>query len=393
MRLAVRLLVLVAAAAACLVASPLRHLLADSSSGSATVQAANLAQEMAQLVNGERTAHGLAALPVRSLGAQAWADHLAATGTFAHDTSLTSDAENIVWLGNDGTTGDGVILWMQSSGHRTNLLNAKATALDVGVACAGGRLYAVSRFHDAWAGPLATGTDAATAPRAGHSCTSLGTASLSQARLDAVQAVPGGPSVGAGSWLESPTGKVRFSATAANGSSLPVYVHVVLPCGEDWQWVGAGASRNWACDGAMPNVWTATHSALETLAAPGAGSLGVQSVWFWSRSGGATTPAIAHSLYPLGDPSARLGSGGWLISPSGSTVYDSWATNNTTVPFTVVMTLPCGTFPIRLAVGVSDHASCVAAAPADWVSYHVVADAYGPSGYAGSTDTWVFNRR
>ncbi|MEA3215391.1 MAG: hypothetical protein QOJ19_1547 [Acidimicrobiia bacterium] len=244
-----------------------------------------LASELAYMLNNERMAVGLAPLVVTDLGAQSWANHLASTGGLYHASGLVAEAENLAETSSWSPTGEAVRMWITSDGHRTNLLNPLATALDVGIACAAGRMVVVARFHAAWAIP----TVPAVAPR--------------------------------------------------------------TPAG-----VGT------VCDSFSP------------------ASIGM--------------PDVFHSLYPAENPGARLGDQGWLVSPSGVTVFDTWLANRNVVTMRALVSLPCGAAWLVLTPGASDHVSCAMAAPPDWVAYHVVAEVFDAAGVRiGGIDGWMCNRR
>jgi uncharacterized protein YkwD len=108
-------------------------------------------------VNAERAAAGLPAL--RSNGcaqaaAQRWAEHLAATGAFAHQdigavlrtcAPATAAGENIAR--SPGDAGEVVASWMASPGHRANILDAGYTHLgSAAVQMDDGRWVAVHVF-------------------------------------------------------------------------------------------------------------------------------------------------------------------------------------------------------------------------------------------------------
>jgi uncharacterized protein YkwD len=108
-------------------------------------------------VNAERAAAGLPAL--RSNGcaqaaAQRWAEHLAATGEFAHQdigavlrtcSPATAAGENIAR--SPGGAGEVVSSWMASPGHRANILDAGYTHLgSAAVQMDDGRWVAVHVF-------------------------------------------------------------------------------------------------------------------------------------------------------------------------------------------------------------------------------------------------------
>ncbi len=110
------------------------------------------------LVNAQRKARGIPALKLHTClttkVAQPWAKHLAATKTFTHRNlstiwSLCSGmgalAENI---GKGYTTPEAVVKgWMNSAGHKANILNRTYTKLGVGVAAeSSGTLIWVTNF-------------------------------------------------------------------------------------------------------------------------------------------------------------------------------------------------------------------------------------------------------
>ncbi|MFL6101002.1 MAG: CAP domain-containing protein [Actinomycetales bacterium] len=105
--------------------------------------------------NAQRRAHGLAALTVTSCLqtlATNWASHLAATGTFTHQSlgpfltrcSASSAGENIA-MGNV-TAANVVTMWMNSPEHRANLLSSSFRHVAVGAVRAGGVWYVVQDF-------------------------------------------------------------------------------------------------------------------------------------------------------------------------------------------------------------------------------------------------------
>lgn len=111
---------------------------------------------LASGVNAERVAAGLPALATSDCAqgfAQRWAVRLAETGDFEHqdlgpvlsDCSASKAAENIAW-----TTGDPVGMvgqWMDSSGHRANILDESLTHVgSAAVQADNGRWYGVQVF-------------------------------------------------------------------------------------------------------------------------------------------------------------------------------------------------------------------------------------------------------
>lgn len=119
------------------------------------------AQQVATLVNQERAAQGLAALLVdagATQAAKAHAEDMAGRGFFAHTTPEGwSPADRLQLLGVTGyssvgeniaagqpTPQDVMTAWMNSSGHRANILHPSYTHIGVGVV--EGRPYWVQVF-------------------------------------------------------------------------------------------------------------------------------------------------------------------------------------------------------------------------------------------------------
>jgi uncharacterized protein YkwD len=114
------------------------------------------AARIAALVNVERAAAGLAPLAVSGCAgtfAVTWSRHMASTGDFSHQSlspimtgcGARGAGENIAY----GATSPEqfMSLWMNSSGHRANILRASFTHVGVGVArSADGRWYATQDF-------------------------------------------------------------------------------------------------------------------------------------------------------------------------------------------------------------------------------------------------------
>lgn len=102
---------------------------------------ASYAAQLLSLVNAERTSRGLSALRAASCPggyATSWANHLASTGAFAHQSltpimrscGATRAAENIA-RGNVSAAAM-VAMWMGSSGHRANILDPQLTQVGTG---------------------------------------------------------------------------------------------------------------------------------------------------------------------------------------------------------------------------------------------------------------------
>jgi len=131
------------------------------------------AADLTARINAERAVRSSGAQPVPHLqvdgglqaAAQAWAVHLAAMGTIA-DPPLSgcggnpSPATLCVLAGNSGVSGNGYwpgdgsdgmeAAYMNSSGHRQNMLNAGYDTVGVGVGCSGGQAYTVELFGFAY---------------------------------------------------------------------------------------------------------------------------------------------------------------------------------------------------------------------------------------------------
>ena len=106
-----------------------------------------MAREIAQDINKERAARGLAAIPfdagAYSAGAQRVAEHNRDAPCHAcHSTDHPSG--EVVWWGSDYGSSGSTIWWMGSPPHRSLLLAPNATKLGVGVACNGAAHDAVA---------------------------------------------------------------------------------------------------------------------------------------------------------------------------------------------------------------------------------------------------------
>ena len=117
---------------------------------------ATYAARVLALTNAERTSRGLRALSFSSCAdgyANTWATSLAATGSLSHQAltpilsgcSARGVGENVAY-GNVSPE-QLVQMWMDSAGHRANILNASFTHLGVGdVSTSTGRVYGVQVF-------------------------------------------------------------------------------------------------------------------------------------------------------------------------------------------------------------------------------------------------------
>jgi uncharacterized protein YkwD len=121
-----------------------------------------VAGQIMQKLNAERAGRGLPPLVYNAqlaVLAYHWSQHLDQTNTFQHRnlSSLFSDpaytnwgslGENIFW-GSDHnfTSGDIELAWMNSDGHRENMLNPGFDSVGIGVYCAAdGRVYATENY-------------------------------------------------------------------------------------------------------------------------------------------------------------------------------------------------------------------------------------------------------
>ena len=111
------------------------------------------------LVNAQRAAHGLRPVlmsPCATRYAAPWTTHMAATNQLVHQSlapilrcPARAAGENIAY-GN--VTADQMMnMWMNSAGHRANILNPKFNRLGIGaVRTTSGRWWATQDFATAW---------------------------------------------------------------------------------------------------------------------------------------------------------------------------------------------------------------------------------------------------
>lgn len=121
--------------------------------------ASGLTREVYDLVNADRAANGLPALGWNDqLGglAQGWSENMASTGSFSHsdlNAALRSSefdgfrrlGENILVGGCNMTAAQVEQAWMNSPGHRANILG-DYNVVGVGFVCAGDRLWGTQSF-------------------------------------------------------------------------------------------------------------------------------------------------------------------------------------------------------------------------------------------------------
>ncbi|RVW01875.1 CAP domain-containing protein [Rhodococcus xishaensis] len=147
-------------ATAAAASSPFDLLFSGSAGGGSTATVdATVVQQIVSATNAERRIRGLRPLAYDSVltgVAQRWSNTMATTGNFRHNPSYTREmrpgwtraAENII-NGRPPESGtDLVRRWMNSPGHRANILNPDFTHLGVGYAISGrdGRHFATQNF-------------------------------------------------------------------------------------------------------------------------------------------------------------------------------------------------------------------------------------------------------
>ncbi len=113
------------------------------------------------LTNQSRAAAGLPGLAVNgqlTCLAQGWSQHMAATGSFAH-RDLGAVINSPGYAGVYRTLGENILLgpasmsadamhtaWMNSPGHRANILSGAYSSMGIGLAYTGGQVYATENF-------------------------------------------------------------------------------------------------------------------------------------------------------------------------------------------------------------------------------------------------------
>jgi uncharacterized protein YkwD len=77
-----------------------------------------------------------------------------------NDGRLSYVGENIAWAsGSSARSGTLHTMWMQSTGHRNNMLSPSHNVVGIGVYCSGGKIWATQTF-----GRLASSGPGSTAP-------------------------------------------------------------------------------------------------------------------------------------------------------------------------------------------------------------------------------------
>jgi uncharacterized protein YkwD len=105
-------------------------------------------------LNGERVAHGLRPLTMRTdlnAVAQGWADHMAAAGLLSHNPNLTTQVANWQTVGENVGEGPDVpsldTAFWNSPGHRANILDTSYTDVGIGSTWADGILWITVDFR------------------------------------------------------------------------------------------------------------------------------------------------------------------------------------------------------------------------------------------------------
>lgn len=126
-----------------------------------TSQAAAGQPEFTNAVNAERGTRGLPALATSgdlAAVAQRWSDHMASTGTLAHNPQLSQQVSGWRSIGeNVGVGGSELQIHealMASPGHRANILNTQYGQIGIGITHRNGRVWVTQVFRQP-AGPTA----------------------------------------------------------------------------------------------------------------------------------------------------------------------------------------------------------------------------------------------
>jgi uncharacterized protein YkwD len=149
-----------------------------SSTSAAPATAQQIADDIFRRVNDERAARNLPPLAwdgtLANLASD-WSDTMAQTGSFQHrDLQTTARqpgfagvyagmGENIAYTTGTRSSGNLHQLWMNSAGHRANILQPGFDAIGIGVTCVNGSIYATENFGrvaNSAAPPIAGGTPA-----------------------------------------------------------------------------------------------------------------------------------------------------------------------------------------------------------------------------------------
>jgi uncharacterized protein YkwD len=120
-----------------------------------------IAKDLVARVNAERTARGLRPVKVSrvmSLNARAWSANMAWRNSMYHSNlswpgSFVARAENVAWGSTPAmTAGQMHRMWMQSPGHRRNILAPNVDRIGIGIVCVNGRMWGTQQFASTYSG-------------------------------------------------------------------------------------------------------------------------------------------------------------------------------------------------------------------------------------------------
>jgi Cysteine-rich secretory protein family len=143
-------------------------------------------------INSERTSRGLRAVTVKSdlvSVARAWSDHMAAAGSISHDPDLPNEVDGWTALGDNVGKGPTVAsvheAFMNSSAHRSIILDSRFNQVGVGVTQSGDYIYVTEVFarRGSTTAVVKTTTRRATTTTTTRR-TSAGSARLAEYRVD-----------------------------------------------------------------------------------------------------------------------------------------------------------------------------------------------------------------
>ena len=139
--------------------APASAVAAPATSSGARAVAASFDDQVLAYTNVERRKHGLRPLAAGSCldgFAQRWTSHMATADDFNHQSLRAilrtcprrTVGENIAWAGGSMTAKGVVTMWMNSPGHRHNILNPRFTriGIDAYTSTRTGRLYVTQDF-------------------------------------------------------------------------------------------------------------------------------------------------------------------------------------------------------------------------------------------------------
>ncbi|MGL5858995.1 MAG: CAP domain-containing protein [Angustibacter sp.] len=141
-----------------LVVSVLGGLIAPASAQAATYPSVTSAEKgFVSKINASRSSRGYRKLTVRSdltTVARNWAKRMASSKTLRHNPNLSSQVRGWHYVGENVGVGGSVsqlhTAFMNSPGHRANVLHSRYTEVGIGVAYGGGRMWVVEVFRRPW---------------------------------------------------------------------------------------------------------------------------------------------------------------------------------------------------------------------------------------------------